>query len=82
MISARGAGGPASVESGGCVLEPMKQREQEGGGLAGSRLSLACDVLAFQCHRQSLALNRRAVNEAGFGDSFLQSGRQRKVGEA
>ena len=59
------------------VLEPMKQRDQERGGLAGSRLRLAGDVLAVERQRQRLALDRRAVNEAGFGDSLLQSGRQR-----
>jgi hypothetical protein len=60
----------------------MEQREQECGCLARSRLGLARDVLAFECQRQSFALNRRALSEAGFGNSFLQSGRQWEVGEA
>ena len=64
------------------VLEPMEQREQEGGGLARSRLRLAGHVLAVERKRQRLALDRRAVNEAGFGDSLLQPGRQREVGES
>jgi hypothetical protein len=64
------------------MFEPMKQRDQKCGCLSGSGLGLARDVLAFECQRQSLALNRRALNEAGFGDSLLQSGRQREVGEA
>jgi hypothetical protein len=42
---------------------------------------LARDVLAFECQRQSFALNRRALGEAGFGNSFLQSGRQGEVGK-
>jgi hypothetical protein len=64
------------------VFEPVEQREQERGCLSGSGLSLASDVLAFECERESLTLNRRALNEAGFGNSLLQSCRQRKVGEA
>ena len=52
-------------------LELMEQRQQEGRGLAGARLRLARDVLAVERKRQRLALNRRAVNEAGFGDSLL-----------
>jgi len=64
------------------VFEPMEQREQECGCLSRSRLGLTRDVLAFECHRQSLALNRRALNEAGFSNSFLQSCRQWEVGEA
>jgi len=43
---------------------------------------LAGYVLAFECQRKSLALNRRAMNEAGFGNSLLQSCRQWQVGEA
>jgi hypothetical protein len=64
------------------VLEPMKQRDQKRSRLSGSSLGLTRDVLAFQRKRQSLALNRRALNEAGFGDSLLQSRRQWEVGEA
>src|SRR6187549_1503436 len=60
----------------------MEQREQECGCLSRSGLGLTRDVLAFECHRQSLALNRRALNEAGFSNSFLQSCRQWEVGEA
>jgi hypothetical protein len=60
----------------------MKQRDQKRSRLSGSSLGLTRDVLAFQRKRQSLALNRRALNEAGFGDSLLQSRRQWEVGEA
>jgi hypothetical protein len=60
----------------------MEQREKESGGLSGSGLGLPRDVLPFECQRQRLALNRRALGEAGFCNSFLQSCRQRKVGEA
>ena len=70
MINARGAGGPASVTSGGLCLEPMEQRQQERSGFARARLRLARDVLAVEGQRQSLALNRRALNETGFGDSL------------
>jgi len=59
----------------------MEQREQECGCLSRSRLGLTRDVLAFECQRQRLALNRRALSEAGFSNSFLQSCRQWKVGE-
>ena len=52
------------------MLQPMKQREQESGGLARARLRLARDVLTVECQRQSLALDRRALNETGFGDSL------------
>ena len=52
------------------VLQPMKQREQEGGGLARACLRLARDVLTIERQRQSLALDRRALNETGFGDSL------------
>ena len=48
MMSARGAGGPGSVVSGGLCSQPMEQREQERRRLAGSRLRLAGDVLAVE----------------------------------
>jgi len=77
----------------GPAAEGIVDREQRelrelrrvlGLGLVGGRAVVvaARDVLAFECHRQSLALNRRALNEAGFSNSFLQSCRQWEVGEA
>ena len=49
----------------------MKQCEQERSGLAGTGLCLTCNVLAVERERQSLTLNRRALNETGFCDSLL-----------
>jgi hypothetical protein len=49
----------------------MEHRNQESGRFSGARLGLARDVLAVECYRQSFALDRRALNEAGFGDSLL-----------
>jgi hypothetical protein len=64
------------------VLEPVEQGQQEGGGLTGARLGLACYVLTVERERQSLALDRRALDKTGFGDSLLQACGQRQVGEA
>jgi hypothetical protein len=55
------------------VLETVKQRDQERGGLAGARLRLASYVLAFERQRQRLTLDRGALNETSCGDSLLQS---------
>jgi hypothetical protein len=49
----------------------MEHRDQESGRFSRARLGLARDVLAVERHRQSFTLDRRALNEAGFGDSLL-----------
>jgi hypothetical protein len=59
----------------------MKQREQESGSLTGPGLGLTRDILTFECQRQGLALDGRALNETGFGDSSLQTFGQRQVRE-
>ncbi len=52
-------------------FETVKQCDQIRRGLAGSGLRLARRVLAVERDRQRLALNRRAVHEAGFGNRAL-----------
>jgi hypothetical protein len=52
--------------------QPVEQRDEERGGLAGAGLRLARHVAAGEGHGQSLRLNGGAAGVAQFGNAPLQ----------
>jgi len=59
----------------------LEEGDQEGCGLAGTGLRLACDVATGECKRQGLCLDGRAAGESGFLDALHQGGREIECGE-
>jgi hypothetical protein len=56
----------------GARQEPLVSGDEKCGGLAGSRLRLAGDVLIVQGERERARLNRRAVLETRIADALAQ----------
>ena len=56
-----------------CIQQTLKSRYQEGGGLAGTGLRLACDIVLPERDRQRPGLNRRAILEAGIANTCLHA---------
>jgi hypothetical protein len=65
------------VLGGGRFHQIMQGGQEKRGGLAGTGLGLASNVLALERQRQSGGLNRRAMNEAGVFQAF-----QQRIGQA
>src|SRR5690606_2885631 len=59
----------------------LKQGDQVSRRFSGSGLRLARDVAAGERNRQRLALDRRAICEAGIRDAARQLRRERKFGK-
>ena len=59
----------------------VEQRNEKRGRLAGARLGLSRDVLAFERLRQGLRLDGRGMSEAGIGDAETQRLGQIERGE-